>query len=326
MAWKQVARGFLHHMGGLAALRLLHRDKFGVLMFHEFDVAYSASLEPICEYIGRHFEPVSLATIAAGIHGEASLPSNAVTVTVDDGYRNFLTIGHPIFRKHSIPTTLFAVAGFADRRLWLWPDVIAFVIDETSKKALNLKIENEHVLNLDLSSASSKGASARTLCEALKMIPNERRLKFLSDLASLCDLEVPPLPPPHRASLSWDELRALAAEGVEIGCHTDSHPILSRISDRSELEREIRGAKEIMEERLKRTISHFCYPNGRNVDISDAAVECVRQAGFASSVTCTYGLNTLPADPLRIMRLPCDSDMNFEYAAEVLAGLHLDSI
>jgi hypothetical protein len=89
------------------------------------------------------------------------------------------------------------------------------------------------------------------------------------------------------------------------------------------LEREIRGAKEVMEARLKRRVDHFCYPNGRDIDISEAAVACVREAGFASSVTCTYGLNTLQVNPLRIMRLPVEASQKVEYTAEMLVGLHL---
>jgi peptidoglycan/xylan/chitin deacetylase (PgdA/CDA1 family) len=322
MHWKQIAQGALHQMGGLAALRFLQRDKFGVLMFHEFDEVYEATLEPICEHLARNFQPVSLAKITAAIRGEGPLPPNAVTVTVDDGYRNFLTNGHPIFKRHGIPTTLYAVAGFADRRLWLWTDQVAFILNETSKKSIRVELFEGQVLDLDLASAISKRASAQALWEGLKMVPNERRVTLLRDLAGLCGVVVPPSPPPDRASLSWEEMRALAADGVEIGCHTDSHPILSRIGDTPELTREIGGAKELMEARLKRRVDHFCYPNGREIDISEAAVRCVRDAGFASSVTCTYGLNTVKADPLRIRRLPLGGSTDLAHELETLVGFH----
>ena len=90
-----------------------------------------------------------------------------------------------------------------------------------------------------------------------------------------------------------------------------------------ELDHEIRGAKELMESRLGLKVNHFCYPNGRDADISDAAVDCVRRSGYESSVTTTYGLNTLRVNPLRIMRLPFDDRTDTHYAAELLAGLHL---
>jgi peptidoglycan/xylan/chitin deacetylase (PgdA/CDA1 family) len=322
MSWKRLARGVLHQMGGLAALRLLQRDRFGVLVFHEFDEPYRPTVEAVCEHISRHFEPVSLSTIVAAIHDEKPLPHNAVTVTVDDGYRNFLTIGHPIFKRYNIPTTVYVVASFADRRLWLWTDRIAFVLENTDRKMVTANIENGNVLDLDISSATARSASIYSLWEALKLVPNQCRLKFLDNFAALCNVEIPSQPPPDRASLTWQEMLDLAAEGVEIGCHTDSHPILARVSDASELARETRGAKELMESRLKRKVDHFCYPNGRDIDISDAAVNCVREAGFKSAVTSTYGLNTLKADPLRIQRLPAGGGMDLEYATETLVGLH----
>jgi peptidoglycan/xylan/chitin deacetylase (PgdA/CDA1 family) len=323
MRWKRAARGLLHELGGLATLRLVHRGKFRVLMFHEFEESLCKNLDLICEYISRNYEPVTLSAIAAAIHSNSRLPTNALTVTVDDGYRNFLSFGHSIFKKHGISTTVYAVTGFADGRLWLWTDQVAFILEQTTRRAFSVEVEKGKVLDLDLSSATSRSQATRTLWEALKEVPNQRRLEFLTSFASLCRVEIPPLPPAEWKPLSWDELRALAADGVEVGCHTDTHPILSRLSDHAELEREIGGAKEVMEARLKRRVDHFCYPNGREIDISEAAVACVRKAGFASSVTCSYGLNTLKANPLRIMRLPVETGQKVEYTAEVLVGFHL---
>lgn len=312
-------------MGGLATLRLVHRGKFRALMFHEFEESLCKNLDLICKYISCNYEPVSLSAIAAAIYSKRRLPANAVTVTVDDGYRNFLMFGHPIFKKHGISTTVYAVTGFADGRLWLWTDQVAFILEQTARKAFSVEVEKGKLLDLDLSSATSRSQATRSLCEALKEVPNRHRLEFLHGFASLCSVEIPPLPPGERRALSWDEMRALAADGVEIGCHTDSHPILSRVSDHVELQREIRGAKEVMEARLKRRVDHFCYPNGREIDISEATVACVREAGFLSSVTCTYGLNTLQANPLRIMRLPVEAGQKVEYTAEMLVGFHLRS-
>lgn len=311
-------------MGGLATLRLVHRGNFRVLMFHEFEESHCKNLDLICQYLSCKYEPVTLSAIAAAIHNRRQLPPNALTVTVDDGYRNFLTCGHPIFKKHGISTTVYAVAGFADGRLWLWTDQLAFMLEHTAKKSLNVEVRKGKVLDLDLSSATLRSQATQSLWEALKEVPNQHRVEFLSSFASLCRVEIPPLPPAERRSLSWGDLRDLAADGVEIGCHTDSHPILSRLSNHAELEREICGAKALMETRLKRRVDHFCYPNGRKIDISDEAVACAREAGFRSSVTCTYGLNTLQIDPLRIMRLPIDLSLDVKYTAEMLVGFHLN--
>src|SRR5216683_3177979 len=134
MHWKPAARGLLHEMGGLAALRLVHRGKFRVLMLHEFRESVCKNLDLICNYVSCNYEPVTLSAIAAAIHSKRRLPANALTVTVDDGYRNFLIFGHPIFKKYGISTTVYAVAGFADGRLWLWTDQVAFVLGQTAKR------------------------------------------------------------------------------------------------------------------------------------------------------------------------------------------------
>lgn len=294
-------------------------------MFHEFREAYTPQLDAVCRYICRHFEPVSLASIIAAMNGRAPLPANALAVTVDDGYRNFLLNGHPIFRRHRIPTTIYVVAGFADRRLWLWTDQIAFGLKHTTKGVLPVEIDGKERLELDLSTPELKTRAAWDLCQILKRLPNARRLQFMERFGAFCGVELPPEPPAERLPLSWDELRGLAAEEVEIGCHTYSHPILSRVTDPAELHREIQGAKEVIETHLKSQIHNFCYPNGREIDISDQAADAVRSAGFDSSVTCTWGLNKLAVNPFRIKRLPLNDDLSVEYAAELLVGLHYSS-
>jgi hypothetical protein len=61
------------------------------------------------------------------------------------------------------------------------------------------------------------------------------------------------------------------------------------------------------------------------VSARSRTVACVREAGFLSSVTRTYGLNTLQANPLRIMRLPVEAGQKVEYTAEMLVEFHLRS-
>jgi peptidoglycan/xylan/chitin deacetylase (PgdA/CDA1 family) len=123
--------------------------------------------------------------------------------------------------------------------------------------------------------------------------------------------------------MNWEELKAIASDGVEIGCHSATHPILSRVSSPLKLESEIRGAKELLESRLGFPVRHFCYPNGRAIDIGTAAANLVRDAGFISATTTTWGMNPIQMDPMCIRRLPFSSDTDYRYGAELLAGLHL---
>jgi peptidoglycan/xylan/chitin deacetylase (PgdA/CDA1 family) len=323
MLWKKAARVVLHKMGGLAVLRSRHRREFGVLMFHSFTKRDEANAEAICAHIARHFEPVSLSAILDALDGLKALPDNAITITVDDGYRNFLLYGHPIFRRNRIPATLYAVAGFSEGQLWLWPDQIEFGLRHTMRTSIRTPLGDGEPLELTLHTPEEKADAIFRLTEALKEVSNDQRIAFMAELGSICGVDIPPNPPSGCEAMSWDELRAVASEGMEIGCHTETHPILSRLSNRLELESEIRGAKEHMKERLGFDVRHFCYPNGRAMDVGEAAIRCVREAGFASAVNCTYGLNTTEADRFQIRRIPFGSNIDLHYGEELLAGLHM---
>ena len=319
---KKAARIALHQMGGLAVLRRWHRSEFAVLMFHSFSEADRANVEAICSYISRHFEPVSLSDIVDSIQQGKELPENAIAITIDDGYRNFLLHGHPIFRRYRINTTMYAVTGFSDGRLWLWPDQIEFGLLHTPNEFIRV-IVNGEALGLPLTNPQDRTESGSLLLESLKTIPNQQRIHFMETFSALCRVEIPPQPPADRSAMSWEDLRAVTEEGVEIGCHTESHPIVSRLTDPIDLDREIRGAKQEMEERLGIPVRHFCYPNGRAIDVGQAAIRCVRESGYDSAVTCTWGLNTLERDRFQIRRTPFDSSVDFRYGIELLAGLHM---
>src|SRR6185312_5062072 len=286
MSWKKAVRIALHDMGGLAVLRRRHRREFGALMFHSFHRETQANLDAICSHIARHFEPVSLSKIVDAMDGRSTLPDNAITVTVDDGYRDFLH-GHAVFRKHRIPATLYAVSGFAAGKLWLWPDQVQFGINHSPRSALRVNL-SKGGMDLPLDTPQAKAEALTRLLDVLKETPNNERRAFVESFGTVCGVNIPAEPPAGREALTGDELRALSGEGVEIGCHTATHPILSRVEDLAELEREIGGAKQHLEEQTGIPIRHFCYPNGRPIDINAHVLRLVEEAGFLSAVTCTW--------------------------------------
>lgn len=83
------------------------------------------------------------------------------------------------------------------------------------------------------------------------------------------------------AALSWDDLRALADEGWEVGSHTVTHPRLTTL-ERVELRAEVRESKARIEAELGRPCVSFAYPWG----LVDEGVEReVRSAGYEVAFT-----------------------------------------
>ncbi len=91
-------------------------------------------------------------------------------------------------------------------------------------------------------------------------------------------------PPPllgTRRLLSWEQVKTLAAAGVEIGTHTRTHADLRRLSA-AQTEDEIVTSRLDIENRLGKPVVSFAYPFG---NVSPAAREIVRREFRASCTT-----------------------------------------
>ncbi len=72
------------------------------------------------------------------------------------------------------------------------------------------------------------------------------------------------------------DLRALSANGFEIGAHTTSHQILTKLEP-SELTCEVGDCKQVLQEIVGREVTTFCYPKGR---FNARVVREVQRAGY----------------------------------------------
>jgi hypothetical protein len=84
-----------------------------------------------------------------------------------------------------------------------------------------------------------------------------------------------------RKTIEHPELRALCSEGFEIGAHSVSHKILSKLNG-AELSHEVRDCKSALEQVLGRQVFMFCYPNGR---YDSSVVQQVKEAGYRGART-----------------------------------------
>ncbi|MCQ4208126.1 polysaccharide deacetylase family protein [Streptomyces longispororuber] len=99
--------------------------------------------------------------------------------------------------------------------------------------------------------------------------------------------------------LDWDQVRALAAQGMEIGGHSHTHPQLDQLDD-DDLAFELRLCKEIVAGELGSTPVSFAYPYGH----SDRRVrQAVRAAGFAQSLAVGNGLARRRQGPYALQRV-----------------------
>jgi peptidoglycan/xylan/chitin deacetylase (PgdA/CDA1 family) len=81
--------------------------------------------------------------------------------------------------------------------------------------------------------------------------------------------------------VTWDQIRFMSSQGIEIGGHTRTHPLLPTLTTQAAIA-EINGGKQDIEAQLGQNISSFCYPTGK---YNNQIVEQVELAGYTSAVT-----------------------------------------
>lgn len=104
----------------------------------------------------------------------------------------------------------------------------------------------------------------------------------------------------HRpAMLDKAELQQMLAMGMEIGCHTRSHPRLTEVDD-ERLKSEVADARKQLQDLLNDPIASFAYPYG---DHDQRVVDAVREAGYDAACVTRSGSGMVDGDPLRFRRI-----------------------
>ena len=124
--------------------------------------------------------------------------------------------------------------------------------------------------------------------------------------------------------MSWDELRALAADPlVTIGGHTVHHFALAKLSE-AEARDEIRCGVKRIEQELAVTCRHFSFPYGDEGSAGEREFRLAKEIGLLTAVTTRKGLlhrahaSSLTALP----RLSLNGDFqDIRYIKVILSGV-----
>lgn len=300
-----------------------------ILLYHRFCAADEAIPHRVgadvfrrqLEHIAKYFNVMSFADCLEFYHQHHQWPKNTVVVTVDDGYRDFYDYAYPQLKALSLPATFFVTVNFVDQKIWLWPDRLDYALRKTSKIHFSLTL-NKQQQDLVLNGSEGLFPVWKQLSDYCIASADVERQRLIAELEAVLDVDVPKTPTTDYAAVSWAELREMAAHGVEIGCHTMNHPILSKIPT-EQLSLEIAEARAVMESKLQQPVKTFCYPNGQPGDINDTVISVVKNAGYLGA---PYWFNLLNWEPYTVPRIGVSTNMDdfigklagFEYLGQRL--------
>jgi peptidoglycan/xylan/chitin deacetylase (PgdA/CDA1 family) len=108
------------------------------------------------------------------------------------------------------------------------------------------------------------------------------------------------------SALTWDDLRMMARQGVDIESHSMTHPLLTHPGKpmnkkdyRAWIEDELAGSKRRLEEELRQPVTSIAYPYG---GYDQYIAERARAVGYRSALTCDDGDVAGFTDPCRMNR------------------------
>ena len=233
-----------------------------------------------------HYQVVTPAEVLAWATEGRELPRRSVLLTCDDGLLNTLTDMAPVLREEKL-SCLFFVLGLsaAPESQRLWYDELYLLLLAAPSGSFPIEANGT---TLELQERRQRRRVWGELLKKLSALDQPERLRFIDDarvkfgLGKDWDSKFRSSEAQRRrfSLLNLNELRQLVDEGMSVGSHTLSHPMLSQ--QEPELAwKEISESKDRLEKALDTRVWALAYPFGDTVSVTGREQQIAEQAGFA---------------------------------------------
>jgi peptidoglycan/xylan/chitin deacetylase (PgdA/CDA1 family) len=244
------------------------------------------------DHLARFYRVMAMPEFLAATGNGTPLPKRSALITFDDAYADFAEIAWPILKRLSLPATVFVPTAYPDHpELAFWWDRLYQAFAATSRK----EWFGSPLGPLQLNTPELKRRSLRALQNYVTTIPQTQAMQLVDSVCA----ELLDKPARGGRVLSWDQLRELAREGLTLGSHTRTHPIMTHIAP-EQMREEVRGSQADLKREIGTVLPIFCYPNGNHNDTTTAIL---KQEGIRLAFTTLSGPNKLGSlDLLRLRR------------------------
>src|SRR5262245_23113706 len=227
----------LYSIGGFAASRrLLHRTSAVILRYHSVCEDASSPLSYIdpglsvplaafdrqMKFLRDHYAPVSFEDVVEAVGDGRPLPSLAVAITFDDGYRDNHQYALPVLRKYGISGAFYITAGCVNMGEPMWTSRLRYYFMATRERQLALAQPQPKVL--DLTTHAARHTSFAYTIATIKSAGKVRGGEIFRDVEA--KLAVTDLGPLKNTMMTWEEIEDMGKGGMTIGAHTLTHPNL----------------------------------------------------------------------------------------------------
>lgn len=302
---------------------VLNYHRVAELKDHEYKPNISASpasFERQMEYLSKHYNVITCDELTACLKGGAALKPHSALITFDDGYFDNLSAACPVLRKYGLPAVIFLATDYIGGNAPFFWDCAAYCFSMTDLNAAELPVTGR----ASWTNRAERERMMNRWVNKIKRLPNAQRIEALEKLPGALGVNIP-VDAFKGLYLTWDQVRELTRNNIQMGAHTASHPILTRVS--LEIVREeLEGSRRKIENELGLPVKSFAYPNGQAEDFSPEIEDIVRETGFDLAFTLIPGptrYNTIRRDTYAIRRIFISHSDGFSRFVAKLSGFEL---
>ena len=264
-------------------------------------------LRAILTHMGRRFDLVTVGEGLArldriGAGDKDASRRSMVALSMDDGYRDNLHVLVPLLRECGARATVFLEAGAVVDRTLPWLHALGWLDRRFGAAGCATRLAERIPASAEAlrATAGDSNALKRVLKYDVERVARAEALDALVRAEGVDPSEIV-----DALYLSHEEAKQLAGEDViEIGGHTISHPVLSRLGFDTQVD-EIGGGSEKLRGLLGDDVARvFAYPYGRRWDFDDGAARAAESTGHRGAVTTHAGTITAASKRFRLARWP----------------------
>lgn len=268
-------------------------------------IVHSSELfEQQMKEIEQNYTPVSMDDVFDFTNGMKEVPKRAVAVTFDDGFADNSEIAAPIMNNYGVKGAIYVTTSCIAPENPPW-----FVRLRRAFHLSSIHFWKSPVngIEYDFQYGGSRqeallGASSD--CAVLKYDEQEEWLNIYEK-----SLGVEPFDNSDPVMMNEQQIKQLRAYGHIVGSHTVSHPNTAYI-DNNELMFQLTQSKERLEGILGEPVTHFSYPSPiLQPHYNENTTAMLKEAGYATAVTCNDGLVLRNDSPLSYKRIVVPDDI-----------------
>ncbi|HBF07620.1 MAG TPA: hypothetical protein DHW71_01720 [Gammaproteobacteria bacterium] len=232
------------------------------------------------------------------------LPPNSMIITFDDGYADNLNIALPIMKSYGLTGVVYISTDFVDQQKLFWFDEVARCMQVLPEGPINI-FNNRFSVHLN---DTNREKQRRAFGRFLQTLTDNERLEAIEELRHISQYNFDSCKFSCGMPLSWEQVRQLRSEGIEIGSHTRNHGFLD-VMNEEELLDQIAGSKEQIESQIGESIVSFSYPNG---NFHQGVVDTVKEAGYQFAVNYKHNIakSSIKLNRFLLPRLHVETDMS----------------